>query len=182
MSGFKKDHTFGAFTAAERKGSPADFKLARWSLVGSSFHVSVMSWLLGQGLYSIGLLQRPPTVAEVGDSVAPTSFLHRLEESNSGEISFTHARKHGDRELARSYMARQSSRGGDIAVFGDVAVAMPIQPRWIDPTESEWRTAIATVWRLLVSISTFTRAGPTSLVCDGDFVYTKMLARDSSTR
>ncbi len=65
-----------------------------------------------------------------------------------GEIWLTHAKKHGERELVRFYMARRSSLGGDITVFGDVAVAKTIQPRGINPTEWERRTAIATAWRL----------------------------------
>ena len=74
--GFGEGHTFSCWTTSKQKQGPADWDLARCSLLGNSFHAGIIAWLLAHALFTAGIIPRLPTTDEIAD---PQLFMNLFD-------------------------------------------------------------------------------------------------------
>ena len=143
LMGFRQGHTYNCWTTQSRKQDPGGWELARCSLIGNSFHCPTVAWILGQGLFQLGFLPKPPDVSALANLQKAHSFttievpapLDSLEDQALA--------------LVRMYLTRLSLRGGDVALLGNVASASAIQHKGIDANEWSWAEILNIQWKLL---------------------------------
>ena len=71
LLGFPKDNTLCCLPSAERRMNPRKWEDVRCSLIGNTFHVPTIAWLLACFFVQEGVLERMPTVAELTDPRLP---------------------------------------------------------------------------------------------------------------
>ena len=144
--GFEKDYTLPCMLAADRHGP--GYENERCSLIGNSFHVPTVAWLLSHALADWGCLFRPVSVAEISDPGIPFSLTDEgISEFHQPVTWARHVSEDGPTALVRYYMSLQSHRGGDVKLLGQhITSSMPV-PRSLDPLEWVWKVCISTPWK-----------------------------------
>jgi hypothetical protein len=149
LMGFPKHYTFAALNSKARKVDPQGYEYARCSLIGNSFNASVVAFLLGHGLFDMGMLHRPPTAEEVAVPSKPCNL------SLDTASTFDEQKWQADRDqdspeaLVRYYLARPTIRGGEVTAYNAVAPSKAQLLRSVEADEWIWNTTIATGWKSL---------------------------------
>jgi len=146
LMGFERDYTLTCWDNAARKADPVGLEDCRVSLLGNTFHVPTVAWLLSFLFKEWEFLVRLPSVKELADIGRPFNLTCQ-EEPKSFESWDSHIQEKGGTALVRYYCSLASHRGGDVKFLGQHVASKMVMPRSINPHEWEWRTAISTPWR-----------------------------------
>ena len=168
--GYESGHTLAALTKDELRREPQKAEDIRCALVGNSFYVPAVAWLIGQRLAQVGVLECIPSMAQCWGQ-PPDEALAELDK----RLSSGSARADALAEEVIKHVHRNSSgRGSDVRLATGilfnpgawprravaaarwtwkVVVAFPMQGRHINVQELE-AILSSLKWR------TRTRAGP----------------------
>ncbi|CAK0846241.1 unnamed protein product [Prorocentrum cordatum] len=133
------------YTAVATKGSnQQDSDDARSFLLGNSFNVFSVAWLLQWLLLSLGAVTRPLSMQELGHvgECTPSWDETGCFESDAGEPE-----TEASRLLLLSYLARSEKGGSDVRLD----VNLPYRPKgWprssLDPFVWKWRVVLSIAW------------------------------------
>ena len=142
IMGFPRGYTMGCWSTKDKRADLHGYEFARCSMIGNTFNVPVMAWLLAQQLYKWKMIARLPTVSELADPWCSCDLFSRKEqamEMDPDEAALA---------LVRHYFSKQSLRGGDVRSMSELNIAKVILPGSMDPEEWTWKTAISTRWQL----------------------------------
>ena len=103
LMGYEPEPTFNCWPAAARRRNLEAHEVARCALIGNSFHVGVVAWLVGHGLAHHGIFQSAPSVSALANPSSPHDFFLYKQVNKSTRPGL---------ELVRYFMARQSHRRG----------------------------------------------------------------------
>ena len=135
---FRDGHTF-----LPGKKLPGAVEDIRCSLVGNSFHVGVVAFLLGHWAANIGLMPRAPTAEMIAHGTSGFAEIYCPREVAEQQERLA---TRGPELLARAYASYQTARGGEIRrESGPVATRCLIQP--VDPRQWTWRTMLSHTWK-----------------------------------
>ena len=139
--GFHWNHCQWAVHKSESRGERLD-EDARSSLLGNSFSVPVVGFLLGRGLYASGLLALPPTIAECWGEPGPEArdYLKGLlgvtpEQASPQQV---HA------AVCESMVRSAIFKGSDVRVATGTMCNPAVWPRSGVPADRwQWRTCLS---------------------------------------
>ena len=126
LLGFEMDRTYPCLRAAERRGRALEDE--RLSLLGNSFLVPSVAWLLGQRLAQLGFLPRAPLISELNDPLRPWLWGQQLPDDEETRLLW----------MARAYTSQQGHRGGEIRLDGLAAKGRRGRVAPLDPRQWWW--------------------------------------------
>ena len=85
IMGFPRDHTRMCWTTAEQRQNQVGWEDARCSLVGNTFSVPVVSWLLAHFFVAAGVLEKVPPVSTLVAKAQDTQHQKTEIEANGAE-------------------------------------------------------------------------------------------------
>ena len=135
---FRDGHTF-----IPGKRLPGAVEDIRCSLVGNSFHVGVVAFLLGHWAVKVGLMPRAPSAQMLAQETSGFAEVYCPHQAESQQRRLA---SRGPELLAKAYASYQSARGGEIRrESGPVATRCLIQP--VDPRQWTWKTVLSHRWK-----------------------------------
>ena len=142
MLGFKRNHTRGAWGRRAREADPEGFEDLRCSLLGNSFAIPVVCWLLGQLLAEEGLASHAPTPAECNQLVwglsPPQGMPQPCQPCLDCDLPYA---------LACAMARAASHKGSDVRLTTGEWLNPSLWPRQSVPAAWwRWRTVIAFRW------------------------------------
>ena len=129
IMGFPRGYTLGCWSTKEKRENLMGYELARCSLVGNTFNVPVMAWLVSQQLFKWKANARLPSIDELADPWCPCDLSGK--ETSSVKMSDGEALL----ALARHYFSKQGLWGGYVRAMSEMNIAKATLPSSIDLEE-----------------------------------------------
>jgi len=134
LLGFRRDHTYVCFSANLRRQHPESWEDERCSLLGNSFCVPGVAWLLAHWLVKTGCLAAVPSVEEL----VQRAMSDPPRRPSPCEASL---------ELCRRIMLLQTHRGGEVyGILGPSGKKFAFKAV-IDSGYWQWKTVVRSRWK-----------------------------------
>lgn len=150
IMGFPKDYTLTCWSKAERSKDVRGYELARASLIGNSFHVGCMMWIMSLQLLEWEIISRMPTVAEIADVALPFQLGTAENDTLFEEGPWADfVKSEGAVTLVRYYLGLLGTRGNEVKLLSGVLKHGGGAAQSIDAGQWLWKETMSVLWDIL---------------------------------
>ena len=141
LMGYPRGYTEAAVAQSELKSAPVHADRVRSSLLGNSFHVDVVAWLLGHLAVQLGYLSSVPSVEELRCAQGR----HGGHQGDSAAISRGFCPQQA---LLLEHLRGTSSKGSDVRMAtGTLFNPSGFPRKAVDPDLWRWQCVVKFSWR-----------------------------------
>jgi len=145
--GFVKNFTLKGWPKGERQASSPEMETERCSLMGNSFHVHVVAWLIGQLLREQKLWRQSPSPQQCVDGVSEKDLLSFSTYEHPGVQPHFLQDEKPELRLVRSHLRYVNHKGSDVRVMTGELFHPNCWPRKsAKPSLWRWQTVISFEW------------------------------------
>ena len=141
--GFRRGYTRPAVKSGVYKSDPAGAEVTRKSLLGNSFRVEVVAWLLSHVAYKFGYLDKIPTIEEIRSKATRTHARGTPLQEPLESRGFS-----PEQTVVLEHIRGCNQKGSDVKLNTQTLMDPDCWPRLsLDPKLWHWKHVVSFRWQ-----------------------------------